>query len=393
MDSLESMRLDLAKKATRWAFLICGVGLSSWVPMVPFVKDRLGINEADLGILLLALGLGALLMMPLASYFINKIGSRKVIVLAAFVFSITLPLLMYLDNYYAIGFALFFFGGGIGMIDVSMNFHGVMIQKKSEKTIMSSLHGLFSVGGLIGALGFGFLIKLGLNPMYASIIISALLLGLVCSQYSKFYSFEYEKQINATENFDSREDSKRKNVWFNITILMMGLMCFSSFISEGAMLDWSAIYLRDEKSVSLELTGIGFAVFSIAMAVMRLLGDQIIEKLGDRLVVIGGCLMGVLGLLLMIFSNWLLFVLLGFLFLGLGLANIIPLLFGAVGKMKNVPTSSALAVVTIMGYAGQLVGPALLGYVAFEYSLNIAFGVLIFLLVMVSIIYSIISKQ
>ncbi len=390
---LEVTRLKMAKSATQWAFLICGIGLSSWVPMVPFVKDRLGLNEADLGILLLALGLGALLMMPLASYLINKIGSRKVVVIAALMIALVLPLLMFLESYLGMGIALFIFGGGIGMIDVSMNFHGVMIQKVSEKTIMSSLHGLFSVGGLIGALGLGFLIKIGLNPLYAAIMIAVLLLGLIVSQYSKFYPFEFEKKYLQPEVSSVKKEEGKVNLWFNATILLMGLMCFSSFISEGAMLDWSAIYLRDIKFVSLELSGIGFAVFSVAMAVMRLLGDKLINRLGEKLVVIGGCIIGIIGLILIIFSPILLFVLLGFLLLGLGLANIIPLLFGAVGKMENVSPSSALAVVTVMGYAGQLVGPAMLGYVAFQFSLNIAFGVLIALLMLVAIIFSIMSAR
>ncbi len=390
---LEVTRLKMAKSAPQWAFLICGIGLSSWVPMVPFVKDRLGLNEADLGILLLALGLGALLMMPLASYLINKIGSRKVVVIAALMIALVLPLLMFLESYLGMGIALFIFGGGIGMIDVSMNFHGVMIQKVSEKTIMSSLHGLFSVGGLIGALGLGFLIKIGLNPLYAAIMIAVLLLGLIVSQYSKFYPFEFEKKYLQPEVSSVKKEEGKVNLWFNATILLMGLMCFSSFISEGAMLDWSAIYLRDIKFVSLELSGIGFAVFSVAMAVMRLLGDKLINRLGEKLVVIGGCIIGIIGLILIIFSPILLFVLLGFLLLGLGLANIIPLLFGAVGKMENVSPSSALAVVTVMGYAGQLVGPAMLGYVAFQFSLNIAFGVLIALLMLVAIIFSIMSAR
>ena len=123
------------------------------------------------------------------------------------------------------------------------------------------------------------------------------------------------------------------------------------------------------------------------------MGDKLINRLGEKLVVIGGCIIGIIGLILIIFSPILLFVLLGFLLLGLGLANIIPLLFGAVGKMENVSPSSALAVVTVMGYAGQLVGPAMLGYVAFQFSLNIAFGVLIALLMLVAIIFSIMSAR
>lgn len=148
-----------AKTATQLVFLICGLGLSSWAPMVPFVKDRLHLNEADLGILLLFLGLGAIIMMPLAGILMVKFGSRKLIALGTILVAITLPLLLITPGYSGMSLLLFLFGFGVGTVDVAMNAHGVQVQNLFKKPIMSSLHGLFSVGGLMGSLGIGFLIK------------------------------------------------------------------------------------------------------------------------------------------------------------------------------------------------------------------------------------------
>ncbi len=376
-----------AKRATQAIFLVCGVALSSWAPMVPLVKQRLGVNDADLGLLLLMLGLGAIVMMPVSGYFSHRYGTRIVILISGLVAAVFLPLLLILPSALSMGAGLFIFGAGIGTIDVAMNSHGVYVQNGFEKPIMSSLHGLFSLGGLFGSLGLGLLIKSGLNPNVAAVLISVLLVAILIWKYSSLFTKEMvvsqSEDQAGTEGFSWRKIGS----WLNLSVLFLGLACFSVFLSEGAMLDWSALFLRESRSVSVEFAGLGYASFSIAMAGMRLLGDNIVHKLNGKIVVVAGGIVAALGMLLVLSTPWLITALSGFVLLGIGAANIVPVFFTEAGKLKGIPASIAIPIITTMGYAGQLAGPAMLGYIAFRFSLTTALSFVGLLLFLVALSY------
>jgi predicted MFS family arabinose efflux permease len=383
------INLQKARSATQAIFLVCGFGVSSWAPMVPYTKDRLGLNDGSLGLLLLFLGVGAITTMPVGGFLIHKIGSRRVIIIAAFIIAITLPLLLLMKAVVPMAIVLFLFGCGIGAIDVAMNAHGVQVQNLYGKPIMSSLHGLFSVGGLCGSIGIGFLIKLGLEPLVAAICISVLLLTIVLTQVKFLMDAKTEREVIQQFANDAAVKTGKKGSWLNGSIIFLGVMCFSVFLSEGAMLDWSAIFLRDNKGMDEALTGVGYASFSVAMATMRLVGDRIVARFDSRFVVICGTLIGAAGLALAIFTPWLVTALIGFVLLGIGLANVVPVFFSEAGRLKNVSSSIAIPALTTMGYAGQLAGPAILGFIAHHFSLPAALGFTGFLLLFVSVAYTI----
>lgn len=377
-----------AKKATRWIFFVCGLGISSWAPMVPFAKDRLGVNDADLGFLLLLLGFGAMIMMPVSGVLMSKMGSRKVVAIGILVTALTLPVLVIIPSYAGMAIALFVFGAGIGAVDVAMNSHGVQVQNLYGRPIMSSLHGLFSVGGLFGSLGLGFLMTIGLNPLYASFVISAMLIILLISQYKNLFEDKFEKE--AIEKYTKTEvHAKEGNgfQWLNKSVLLLGFMCFSLFLAEGMMLDWSAIFLRELKNISSEFAGIGYGAFSVSMAVMRLAGDKIIERFNSKIIVLCGCFIVATGLMVIIISSLFPVVLFGFILIGIGASNIVPIFFSEGGRIKGVSPSISIPAITTMGYTGQLAGPALVGYVAYRFSLETAFGLIAFLMLLVAVLY------
>ena len=254
--------------------------------MVPYAKDRLGLNDGSLGLLLLFLGAGAISTMAISGYLINEIGSRKVIIISAFIIAITLPMLLLMNAVFPMAVVLFIFGAGIGNIDVAMNAHGVQVQNLYNRPIMSSLHGLFSVGGLCGAIGIGFLIKVGVEPLVGAICIAVLLLTIVLTQVKFLMDAKTEKEVIDKFSGSNALASDKRGSWLNGGIIFLGLMCFAVFLSEGAMLDWSAIFLRDNKGMDKALTGVGYASFSIAMAVMRLVGDRIVSRMDGKFVVI-----------------------------------------------------------------------------------------------------------
>lgn len=365
------------RRAVLLIFLVCGLGLSSWAPMVPFTKERLALNDAGLGILLLGLGAGAIVMMPITGLLIHKFGSRRVMLLGGVSLSLILPLLLLLVNPIAMAAALFLFGAAIGAIDVAMNEQAIRVQRLYGKHIMSSFHGFFSVGGLLGALGLGALIKTGLSPLSAAVFISCLLLVIILSQYKHLLPFDPQ----------DRQEQKTGFSWPASPVLYLGLMCFIVFLAEGAMLDWSAVFLQFNRGFDMAWSGAGYAVFSVAMALMRLSGDKLMNKVSPRHMVIYGASVAATGLFVAVLAPWGGVSLVGFVLVGLGCANIVPVFFSAAGNMPHTPVHVALPAITTIGYAGQLAGPALLGFIAYAFSLPIALAVVGILLLVVAMAY------
>ncbi|GAB3503262.1 MFS transporter [Spirosoma knui] len=383
-----------ARTATQLIFLVCGLGMSSWAPMIPLAKDRLGLNDADLGLLLLLLGGGSMLMMPASGWLVSRFGSRIVMAGAALLMALVLPLLLVLSSTVTMAVALFLFGSCIGAIDVAMNAHGVQVQNLYGKPIMSSLHGLFSVGGLFGSLGLGFLIKLGLNPVYAIVSIAALMVLITLTQYRNLFPLEIEQQAIAKFSATDQKpaSANQRLSWLNGRVLFLGLMCFAIFLAEGAILDWSAIFLRETKGAASEFAGVGYAAFSIAMATMRLAGDKLIARLNEKTVVVGGSLIGAAGLALAVLSPGVVGVLIGFVLLGLGAANVVPVFFSEAGRLPGISPTASIPVITTIGYTGLLTGPALLGFIAYHFSLSMAFVAVSLLLVFVALAYGMKGK-
>ncbi|KQS34110.1 MFS transporter [Dyadobacter sp. Leaf189] len=372
----EQVKIKRARKAVLLIFLVCGIGLSSWAPMVPFAKIRLGLNDADLGVVLLALGAGAIFTMPVSGFLINKYGSRVIALISAFVIAALLPLLLLTTSSYQLAAALFVFGAGVGSIDVAMNAQAVLVQDRFGSHIMSSFHGLFSVGGLLGSIGLGFLIKAGLSPNIAAMTISAMLVLITVTQIKHLLPHSEEAKMDST-NF----------VLPKGPVLVLGIMCFIIFLAEGSMLDWSAVFLQFSRDFDPSLSGMGYAAFSVAMAVMRLAGDGIIHRLGPAKVVLYGTLLAGTGFLIAVLAPWAATTLFGFVLVGLGAANVVPVFFTAAGRIPGIPPSIALSAVTILGYSGQLAGPALIGIIAEITSLSAALGLVGILLFIVAFGY------
>lgn len=361
-----------ARQATRMFFLLCGLSVSAWAPMVPFAKDRLQLNDSSLGLLLLFLGVGAICTMPLTGWFIKRAGSRSVMMVSSIIIALALPSLSVLNSWAEMAATLFVFGAGIGALDVSMNAHGNIIQNLSGRHIMSSLHGLFSVGGLLGPLVIGGLMKVGLTPFSGAVVLSVVLLIIAFSFQSSLLNKTEEAEHTQIADDAGEAITARNPAWLNGTVLFLGMMCFIAFLSEGAMLDWGALLLHDSKGLDKELSGMGYAFFSVAMAVMRLSGDGIVSKFNSKAVVLVGSIIAFAGYGIILLSPWIAVTLLGFVLIGIGCANIVPVFFSAAGNIKNVAGSSAVSIMGTIGYAGQLAGPAVLGFLAQLFSLPLA---------------------
>lgn len=351
--------MNQTKWATRSIFLAFGLALSSWAPMVPFAKERLELDDAQLGMILFLFGLGALSTMPLTGWLIHRLGSRSMTVMSCLCVASLLPMLALADSPLALSLVLFLFGATTGAMNVAINAQAVAVEKASGSAIMSGFHCLFSTGGLFGALIVTALLEFNWPLVACALIISAGMLLLVIAP--KKYLIASQENAQAKQKFGFPPTS----------VIFLGMICFISFMAEGSMLDWSAEFLRSEKEFDPSLAGIGYALFSIAMAFGRLVGDRCIRNFSALSVFQVGSFLVVCGFVLVVCPQLSYGSLVGFGLIGLGASNIVPILFTASGKIPQVPASHSLTLTTTMGYAGGLMGPAFIGFLAEATSLSI----------------------
>ncbi|WP_263143373.1 MFS transporter [Pseudomonas sp. RIT-PI-AD] len=344
-----------ARVSTRVAFFVAGFGMSAWAPLVPYAKQRAGLDDAALGLLLLCLGAGSLITMPLTGALAPRLGCRALIVAAAALVCLTLPLLGFLQAPFALGLALFLFGAGVGTVDVAVNIQAVQVEKANGRALMSGFHGLFSVGGIAGAGGVSLLLWLGAAPLEAALAVSALIVVaiLACARH-----------LLPDAGPASASGAAKGFAIPHGIVLFIGLLTFIAFLAEGAILDWSAVLLTAHKHLDAARAGLGYASFAIAMTFGRLYGDRIVQTLGGKRVLVVGGLLSAAGLALAVFAPYWPLALAGFALVGLGASNIVPVLYSAIGRQQAMPDHQAVAAVTTLGYAGILAGPALIGLVA-----------------------------
>lgn len=362
--------------ATRAIFFLAGLGMAAWAPLIPFVKARLGIDDGALGLLLFCLAAGSMAIMPFAGYLIAKLGCRAVLLGAGALLCIDLPLLALLDEPLLMGAALGVFGAVNGIMDVAMNSLAIIVERESGQAKMSGFHGFYSLGGIAGAGGVSLLLLAGLAPAQAIGLIAlliAILLLIVAGD------------LLAHGGIGERRRGGARWALAHGKILFIALLCFFVFLTEGAMLDWSALFLHAERGVAKSQAGIGFTLYAVAVACGRLYGDRLIGAVGRFRTLLLGSLCAAAGVLLTVTVPLASAAFGGLMLAGLGIANIVPILFNAVGNQKQVPPGQAFPAVTLVGYLGLLTGPALIGFIANYTSLALAFGCTLLCLLLVSI--------
>ncbi|WP_202369728.1 MFS transporter [Pseudomonas sp. MWU318] len=362
----------LQQMSTRIAFFIAGLGIAAWAPLVPYAKARAGLDEGTLGLLLLCLGVGSILAMPLAGILATRFGCRKVATGGTLLICAALPLLATVSSIPALIATLFMFGAGLGTVDSTVNLQAVIVERASGKNMMSGFHGLFSLGGIVGAAGVSALLGLGLTPLAAMLVVVAVLIGALF------------KAVPHMLPYGSESSGPAFAIPHGI-VLFIGGMCFIVFLTEGAALDWSAVFLAQERGIDTAYAGLGYAAFAMTMTAGRLLGDRIVRSVGATRIILFGGLLAAAGLFLATFAPSWEAALLGYALVGAGCSNIVPVLYTAVGKQTVMPESIAVPAITTLGYAGILAGPAVIGFVAHASSLSFAFGLMALLLVAVAI--------
>ncbi|WP_422882670.1 MFS transporter [Pantoea agglomerans] len=357
---------------TRTIFLINGLGMSAWAPLVPFARDRLQLSGASLGALLLCLGIGSLAAMPVTGTLVARFGCRRVMCFSTLLVLMMMPLLATADSHLVMAAALMLFGAGLGMLDVAMNYQAVQVEQAADKPMMSGFHGFFSLGGILGAGTVSLLLSQSFSPLAATLVVMAVMLLLLL----------WRLPVLMNERLHQPDQP-----WLVIPrgwVAFLGLLCFILFLAEGAVLDWGALLLLQNPKMSPAWAGMGYAVFSVAMTLGRFSGDKIIQRFGRYPVMLTGALTAAAGMSLAVWLPWPEIALLAFLLVGFGLSNTVPMLFNAAGNQQDMPANLAISAMTTLGYAGILSGPALIGFISQWISLSGAFLAIALLLLAVA---------
>jgi predicted MFS family arabinose efflux permease len=369
-----------ARIATRLTFLVAGFGVSCWAPLVPFAKDRSGIDERVLGILLLCLGLGSLVAMLFTGMLSSRFGTRPVIVVSGFGLAAVLPFLAIASTPFTLGLTLLMFGATLGSLDVAMNIHAVEVERDAGQPLLSGFHALYSLGGFAGAAFITLLLSAGLGPLQCVGVGSALMFLAIFASWPRLLR---TKAAEGDPHFALPRG----------VVLVIAALAAITFLAEGSLLDWSALLITGNGLVKVEQGGIGYMLFSIAMTLARFAGDALTARIGDRSTIIWGSLVTIAGFILLLTAPAVAAAMAGFILIGLGAANVVPVLFRLAGSQKVMPAGLAIAAITTTGYAGILLGPAAIGFVAGHFGLAMAFWMIPALLCLVPLCAGVVAPR
>jgi MFS family permease len=355
-----------ARIAISAVFLACGIYMGLWATQIARIKLVFGLTDPGLATVVLAFACGSIPMMPLAGSLMVRWGGVRSIRATCIASAVGLVLLGMAPSYPALLGASFLAGGAVGALDVVMNGQANEIAAVWRRPILSSIHGWFSLGGLLGSAAGGALTGAGLPvPMVLGAGgANILLAGLAATP---FLNVPGTTPTHAGPAFALPTRA----------VLGLGVMCLLSLMIEGGIGDWTTVYLHEVAGASLDWAAAGIAGFSTAMAFGRFTGDWVVRQLGSRPVMIGSGLLTAAGIGLAVALPAPGPASAGFLLAGLGMANIVPLLFAASARVPGVPPSAGLAMVATMGYGAFLMGPPLIGFLAGAVSLRIALLVLV----------------
>lgn len=363
-----------ARVAVSLLFLVDGAGFGAWAALLASLQRRLELDEARLSVALGALVVGALFGMPLAGRAIERFGSRGVLRVLAPAFCVAGVAPALAPTYGFVVIAALLFGALKGALDVSVNAQALVVQGAVGRPILSSLHALWSIGGLALA---GLAAAALHRGVEASHLTAAVALGLLT------VSLAASPQLLASRS--AKASGREQRGAIDPIAIRLGALAFLVMFAEGTLMDWSAVFAHRVLGVPEVTAPIAYGVFSGAMALGRLLGDRVLQALGTRRVLRGGAALTALGLALVASgSSWPLD-LIGTSLAGLGLANLVPVVFGATARVNERP-GQTIATVSTIGYLGFLAGPPVVGGVGHVVGLPVAFGVVAGLALLSSLI-------
>lgn len=370
------MRLDsisprgLSRKTNRLAvgalFFLLGLCFASWASRIPSIQQHMGISEAALGGVLLAIPLGQLLSLPLAGWLVAREGSRKVVLWGVGFYATALLGLGWANGLWQLLPCLVLFGVGGNLTNISVNTQAVGVERLyRHKPIMASFHGLWSLAGFVAAAIGSFMIGHAVPPGVHFVFIAAFILaGLAVSAGS---IVREDSGVDPNQSIFVKPDKE---------LLGLGAIAFCALICEGAMFDWSGVYFKKVIRADKDWVGAGYTAFMSTMALGRFGADWLAHRLGPKRVIQLSGLLTAIGLSIAVALPTLPTALLGFLLVGFGTSAVVPLVYSAAGRSTHMSAGMALAAVSTIGFFGFLLGPPVIGFVAGATSLRVSFALI-----------------
>lgn len=363
--SLNASRLAQARWAVVAIFLANGTGMANWIARVPAIQDKIDASKLEMSLILWGPALGAIISFPVAGYLLGRIGSRALTIIMSLLTCTAVAAISLGSSVPGFFILLFLFGFCNAAMDVSMNAQAADVEARLGVPIMSSFHGVFSVGGIVGAVIASVFANRGLGLFPHLPIVSLGLLVLILIAFPYLLPSQPKSSGSPVFALPSR------------AVLIVGLIGFCALVGEGAMGDWSALYLRDVLGTTEGFAAYGFAAFAVAMTIGRFLGDAVTKRIGAKRILLLGGLLSALGLTLGLITQTLFSVLLGFACVGLGLSIMFPIMVTIAAQQSPENTGPAIAAVATMGYTGFLIGAPLIGFIAHYTSLSWGLGLVV----------------
>ncbi|MBQ2381946.1 MAG: MFS transporter [Succinivibrio sp.] len=367
-------QIKRAKIAGKGAFLLTGMGIAPWASIMPFVKDNLELNELYYTFLLLCFGIGAVVGMPLAGPLSKKFGVKRVLTLSFVslficVAAISIPSI----DYISCALVIVIWGASLGVTEVANNIHGTYFEEISKEHMLSGFHAFETIGCLLAAFVFPILLVLDIQVFYVSlcVCIPSVILSLCIDRgLLNTHGIKEEKSKNNVQKLPVRT-----------LIVVSGFACMLMYLCEGLVYDWSGVYLFDKCKVSLNTASLGYVFFQITVALFRLKGDLLINLIGPTKVLVIGSIFAFISLFLISLSHNPYVVIVLFALLGICVANIVPVIISNAAQNCGEDKAKAISLVGTLGYAGVMIGPAVLGFIASIVSLDAIFAFSGFLMI------------
>ncbi|MCW3478386.1 MFS transporter [Neisseriaceae bacterium JH1-16] len=335
-------------------FFASGLIYSTWGIHIPTIRERFGLSDATLSLAMFAVAGGAILAMGPVGRWVVRVGTARAVKIAAWPFALAIASLMLPPSFATLLPLLLIFGIANASYDVAMNAQAATVEAAHHKPIMSTLHGMFSLGGMVGALAGGALLSLGISPSLHCAAVGLLTLLATLIGYPHLLP---EAPPTVSASADHARHASRRLWW-------IGGLAFLGLVGEGAMYDWTSVYMRDVALSPAALAAAGYAAFSGGMAIGRFSGDRLRARFGARTLLTGSGWTGFTGIALALLLPYPPVALVGFTLMGLGAANMVPLFFVAASRIDGVPPAEGIAAVSRLAYVGMLLGPVLIGALA-----------------------------
>jgi MFS family permease len=368
-ESPNAQRVAQARIAVSVGFFMFGLGFALWAVHIPVITQRLALDPAILGLALLNVGLGGVISQPLTGWLVARTGSRPAarVLMLVFLVAFLAPIIAWSTPVFFV--ATFIMGAAGGAYNVAINTQASEIERARGRPTMSSFHGFFSLGALAGATLGGGIIAIGRQDGRGAAAVAAVM--LVIAVFAARYF------LPTTPAAEPEATAGRKGFALpSAAVLGLAVLTFLSDTVEGAVNDWSGLYLSTVRGLNPAAAASGFASFSLAMAICRLAGGPVVARLGEKnIVLFGGALMAI-GMAIVVLSPWAIISPFGFAFVAVGAANTIPVMMGAASRSPGTAPSTGVAATSTGGLLGFLIGPPIIGFIAHGAGLSVALGLL-----------------